>query len=366
MHRSATALSLPLSASPERARVSAEPSESRSHHDHPHHRRARGRRAAAAHRRRLSRAEGADDAREARVGRRSTAITCGAALMLEPRGHADMYGALLTEPVHAGLARRRAVHAQRGLQHDVRPRRHRGRHDRARARAASCPARTDAIVLDAPAGTDSRRGARRPTPSGRARPVASSFLNVPSFVLHGGLAGSRSAARRCAPTSRSAARSTRSSTARRWACRSCASASPSCAASAWRSSAIEAALQRRAPARAAAARGHLRHDLHRPAERRTPICATSRLRRRRSRSLAVRHRHGAVMAVLDAMGLLGDDRPFVHESLIGTRFTGRIERETTRRRASGDRARTRRRGLHHGTHSFVIDPADPLRQGFRL
>ncbi len=34
----------------------------------------------------------------------------------------------------------------------------------------------------------------------------------------------------------------------------------------------------------------------------------------------------AVMAVVDAMGLLGAERPFVHESLIGTRFTGASRR----------------------------------------
>jgi proline racemase len=37
----------------------------------------------------------------------------------------------------------------------------------------------------------------------------------------------------------------------------------------------------------------------------------------------------AVMAVVDAMGLLGEDKPFVHESLIGTRFTGRIAGRTS-------------------------------------
>ena len=34
------------------------------------------------------------------------------------------------------------------------------------------------------------------------------------------------------------------------------------------------------------------------------------------------------MAVVDAMGLLGADRPFVHESLIGTRFSGRVASRT--------------------------------------
>ena len=34
------------------------------------------------------------------------------------------------------------------------------------------------------------------------------------------------------------------------------------------------------------------------------------------------------MAVLDAMGLLGEDRPFVHESIAGARFTGRVTSRT--------------------------------------
>jgi trans-L-3-hydroxyproline dehydratase len=49
-------------------------------------------------------------------------------LMLEPRGHDGMYGALLVEPDHPEADLRRAVHAQRGLLDDVRP-----RHDRAGA-----------------------------------------------------------------------------------------------------------------------------------------------------------------------------------------------------------------------------------------
>src|SRR5262249_5837588 len=36
----------------------------------------------------------------------------------------------------------------------------------------------------------------------------------------------------------------------------------------------------------------------------------------------------AVMAVVDAMGLLDPERPFVHESLIGTRFKGRVASRT--------------------------------------
>ena len=43
-------------------------------------------------------------------------------LMFEPRGHSDMYGAIVTEPVTEDGDIRRTLHAQRGLEYDVRPR----------------------------------------------------------------------------------------------------------------------------------------------------------------------------------------------------------------------------------------------------
>ena len=52
------------------------------------------------------------------------------ALMHEPRGHADMYGAVLTEPCTEAAARGRAVHAQRRVQHHVRSWGDRSLHDR--------------------------------------------------------------------------------------------------------------------------------------------------------------------------------------------------------------------------------------------
>ena len=70
------------------------------------------------------------------------------------------------------------------------------------------------------------------------------------------------------------------------------------------------------------------------------------------------------MAVIDAMGLLGDDRPFVHESLIGTRFNGRVAGRT----AVGDYPAivTEIEGSAWitGEHTFVIDDDDPLKTGF--
>jgi proline racemase len=74
----------------------------------------------------------------------------------------------------------------------------------------------------------------------------------------------------------------------------------------------------------------------------------------------------AVMAVIDAMGLLAGDRPFVHESLIGTRFTGRV----LSRSVVGDYQalvpEIEGSAWITGEHTFLIDDSDPLRQGFRL
>jgi proline racemase len=72
------------------------------------------------------------------------------------------------------------------------------------------------------------------------------------------------------------------------------------------------------------------------------------------------------MAVLDAMGLLPSDRPFVHESLIGTKFSGRVVgRETV-----GDRPailpELEGSAWITGEHTFLIDEDDPLRYGFRI
>jgi proline racemase len=74
----------------------------------------------------------------------------------------------------------------------------------------------------------------------------------------------------------------------------------------------------------------------------------------------------AVMAVVDAMGLLADGQPFVHESLIGTRFSGRIASRT----AVGEHAaivpEIEGSAWITGEHTFLIDDDDPLKEGFRL
>jgi proline racemase len=74
----------------------------------------------------------------------------------------------------------------------------------------------------------------------------------------------------------------------------------------------------------------------------------------------------AVMAVVDAMGLLGDDRPFVHESVIGTRFAGRLAGRTL----VGDREaivpEIEGEAWITGEHTFIVDEEDPLAAGFLL
>jgi len=74
----------------------------------------------------------------------------------------------------------------------------------------------------------------------------------------------------------------------------------------------------------------------------------------------------AVLAVLDAMGLVEADKPFVHESIIGTTFSARVasrtmvgERQAIVPVLSGDAWIT-------GEHSFLVDKDDPLRKGFRI
>ena len=72
------------------------------------------------------------------------------------------------------------------------------------------------------------------------------------------------------------------------------------------------------------------------------------------------------MAVIDAMGLLAEDKPFVHESLIGTRFTGRVAGRTAVGEHQAIVPEIEGSAWITGEHTFVIDQRDPLREGFRI
>jgi trans-L-3-hydroxyproline dehydratase len=83
----------------------------------------------------------------------------------------------------------------------------------------------------------------------------------------------------------------------------------------------------------------------------------------------------AVMAVVDAMGLLGDatsdkpdkpDKPFVHESLIGTTFSGRVVSRTLVGELTAIVPEIEGSAWITGDHLFLLDEDDPLKDGFRI
>ncbi len=74
----------------------------------------------------------------------------------------------------------------------------------------------------------------------------------------------------------------------------------------------------------------------------------------------------AVMAVLSAMGLLQDHSPFVHESLIGTTFSGRIVARTVVGEHEAIVPEIEGSAWVTGQHEFLVDDDDPLKEGFRI
>lgn len=74
----------------------------------------------------------------------------------------------------------------------------------------------------------------------------------------------------------------------------------------------------------------------------------------------------AVMAVLNDMGLLLDDVPFVHESIVGTTFRGRVVDRVEVGEKSAIVPEIEGAAWITGEHAFLIDGDDPLKSGFRL
>lgn len=74
----------------------------------------------------------------------------------------------------------------------------------------------------------------------------------------------------------------------------------------------------------------------------------------------------AVMAVLNDMGLLLDDVPFVHESIVGTTFRGRVVDRVEVGEKIAIVPEIEGAAWITGEHTFLIDGDDPLKAGFRL
>jgi trans-L-3-hydroxyproline dehydratase len=286
------------------------------------------------------------------------------ALMLEPRGHADMYGALLTEPEHAdsdagvlfmhnegystmcghGVIAVVTIALERGL---LVPR----------------PEREE-IRLDSPAGTIKAR-AKISRPGDRTRVSSVSFQNVPSFVLH------------AAVPVKVGQRTLKADVAFGGAFYAIVDSEaagipilPSRLPDLRRAgmeikAGVEAAVRVTHPAEPrlqgiygtiftgpAADGADLRNvTIFAEAEVDRSPCGTGTC---------------AVMAVLAGMGLLGRDQMFVHESIIGTRFRGGIAGETFVSEIPAIVPEIEGDAWITGEHTFVIDGNDPLRRGFRL
>ncbi len=292
------------------------------------------------------------------------------ALMLEPRGHADMYGAILTEPVspgsHAGILFMHnegystmcghgiiavtTIALERGL---IMP----------------GPDGTE-VVYDAPAGTIRAR-ARIAGPggageAGTTRVESVAFLNVPSFVLHPGL------------TVKLATRQIRVDVAFGGAFYAIVDSE---AVGLPIDSAHLPELRRVGMEikHAIEAAQTIVHPLEpgltgiygtiftgppsdeQAALRNVTIFADAEVDRSPCGTGTA-----AVMAVVDAMGLLGADAPFVHESLIGTRFKGRVASRTQVGDYSAIVPEIEGSAWITGEHTFLIAEADPLRLGFRI
>jgi proline racemase len=284
------------------------------------------------------------------------------ALMLEPRGHADMYGALLTEPVtddaHAGILFMHNEGWSTMCGHGI--------------IAVSTMAvdrglitgSSDEIRYDTPAGRVVARVSRTTTAPG-ARVASVSFVNVPSFVFEAGL-----------PVT-VAGRALRVDVAFGGAFYAIVDA--------------EAAGLPILPARLAELRAlgmaiareveRLRRVVHPLDEGLSGIYGTiftgppqgeADLRNVTVFADAEVDRSpcgtgtAAVMAVLAEMGVLLDDSSFVHESIVGTTFTGRLVGRTQVGEHEAIVPAIEGSAWVTGEHAFHIDGDDPLKAGFRL
>ncbi len=292
-------------------------------------------------------------------------------VMLEPRGHADMYGALLTEPVtpgaHAGVLFMHnegwstmcghgviavaTIAVERGLMWDAGAAREGGAIE---------------IVLDVPAGPV-RAMARTATVDGRTRVDQVSFLNPPSFVLAAGV------------PMQVGGRSFTADVAFGGAFYAMVDAE-----AAGLSIDIAKLPELKRMGMAIAREVERVMKVVHPIEPDlagiygTIFTAPAQTEGAHLRNVAVfadaevdRSPCGsgtaAVMAVLDEMGVLGaGDGTFVHESLIGTCFTGQV---VSRLRVGDYPAivpEITGSAWITGEHTFLVDADDPLRAGFRI
>jgi proline racemase len=74
----------------------------------------------------------------------------------------------------------------------------------------------------------------------------------------------------------------------------------------------------------------------------------------------------AVMAVLDGMSLLPEGRPFVHEGIVDTTFRGRVLGHASVGDLPAIVPELEGSAWVTGEHHFMVDDEDPLKDGFRI
>ena len=304
------------------------------------------------------------------------------ALMLEPRGHADMYGAILTEPVapgsHAGVLFMHNEGYSTMCGHGIV-----AVTTIALERGLLMPGGDGAtIVYDSPAGTIRARarmaahragrsgGTGQDGEEGRAghagRVESVAFVNVPSFVLHGGLLVKLGTRQIRADVAFGGAF---------YAIVDCEAVGlpidvphlPELRRAGMEiKHAIEAALTIAHPLEPGLQGIYGTIFTGPPSDdsadlRNVTIFADAEVDRSPCGTGTA-----AVMAVVDAMGLLGGGKPFVHESLIGTRFTGRVASRTVVGEYEAIVPEIEGSAWITGEHTFLVDDTDPLRDGFRI
>lgn len=284
------------------------------------------------------------------------------ALMLEPRGHADMYGALLTEPVSAdadagvlfmhnegystmcghGIIAVVTIALERGL--------------------LSVRAGQEAVVLDSPAGPV--RARFTPRRDGRVESV--SFTNVPSFVLHAGI-GVRAHDRQLRADVAFGGAFYAIVDAEAAGLRLQPRALPEIRRAGMEiKEEVEAALPVVHPLEPGL-KGIYGTIFTGPADapgadlKNVTVFADAEVDRSPCGTGTC-----AVMAVLDAMGLLQPDHPFIHESIIGTTFRGRVVERTTVAELPAIVPEIQGSAWITGEHTFLVQEDDVLKEGFRL
>ena len=283
------------------------------------------------------------------------------AVMLEPRGHADMYGALLTAPERpdsdAGVLFMHNEGYSTMCGHGVI-----AVAMLAFERGVLTPRRPDHLVLDTPAGVVHARALR--DPAGRVRSVR--FRNVPSFVLHAAVPLRVNGRDVSADVAFGGAF---------YAIVDCESVGIPLIGRRLDD------LRRAGMAIKEAVEGAVRvahpldsglHGVYGTIFTGPPSSDTADLRNVTVFADAEVDRSPcgtgtcAVMAVLAAMGLLGPEGTFTHESLIGSRFRGRLAGDTVVGELPAIIPEIEGEAYVTGEHIFVRDERDPFRDGFRL